>query len=58
MQPRILYSVTYEKTQSNRVSDFRDFVCFLVFFFDFYFIMPITFLFLVPAVNFIFLYLN
>ena len=36
MQPR---SVAYEKTQSNRVSDFRDFVCSLfpkVILFDFY----------------------
>ena len=33
------YSVAYEDPQSNRVSDFRDFVCSLfpkAFFFDFY----------------------
>ena len=33
------YSVAYEETQSNQVSDFRDFVCSLVpkaIFFDFY----------------------
>ena len=34
------YSVAYEETQSNRVSYFRDFVCFLfpkAILFDFYF---------------------
>ena len=37
MQPR--YSFTYEETQSNRVSNFRDFVCSLfpkAILFDFY----------------------
>ena len=35
------YSVAYEETQSNQVSDFRDFVCSLIpkaILFDFYFI--------------------
>ena len=27
MQPLSNYSVAYEETQLNRVSDFRDFVC-------------------------------
>ena len=36
------YSITYEETQSNRVSDFRDFVCSLflkAILFDFYFLL-------------------
>ena len=37
------YSIAYEKTQSNRVSDFRDFVCSMfpkAILFDFYVISP------------------
>ena len=33
------YSVVYEETQSNRVSDFRDFLC--VFFLFFFFFVSI-----------------